>query len=75
MFYILLIINALYVLIELYFNISLLNIASGTSNFDDIHDLELFGRALSSFGFTFIFWKIISIQKTIAIKRKYFLYS
>lgn len=73
MFYILLIINALYVLIELYFNISLLNIASGTSNFDDIHDLELFGRALSSFGFTFIFWKIISIQKTISTKTKMFL--
>lgn len=70
MFYLLLIVNAIYIALELFFNISLLDVASSSSNFDDIHHLELLGRALSSFGFTFIFWKIISLQKKISIKKK-----
>ena len=66
----LIIVNIFYIILELYFNVSLLNVVSSSSDINDIHSLELFGRALSSFGFTFIFWKIISLRKSISFKNK-----
>lgn len=63
MFWFLLLVNIFYLTLELVFNVSLLNIASSSQSYEDIHHIELFGRFLSSFGFTFIFWKIISTNK------------
>lgn len=59
MFYVMIAINILYVTAEFIFNFILLNTASTQVNLDDIHSVEILGRSLAAFGFTFIFWKII----------------
>lgn len=59
MFYIMLAINIIYVSAELVFNFILLNTSSTQIRLEDIHSVEMLGRALAAFGFTFIFWKFI----------------
>lgn len=59
MFYIMVAINIIYVSAELVFNFILLNTASTQVKIEDIHSVEVLGRSLAAFGFTFIIWKII----------------
>lgn len=65
MFAFLIFTNIIYLILELCFNIYLLNIGSSHTDYSQIHLLEIFGRSLSSFGFTFIFWKIIANKDSI----------
>lgn len=66
-FIVLFLINIVYVVVEFAFNFHLLNITSGSASLSEIHNLELIGRTLASFGGTFLFWKIIS---SVSIKHK-----
>lgn len=69
MFYVLLVINLVYVLAEFLFNFVLLNTTSSQVSLDAIHTVELLGRSLAAFGFTFIFWKLID-SKNFAVAKK-----
>lgn len=69
MFYVMLAINALYVLAEFLFNFILLNTASADVKLDDIHSVEIIGRSLAAFGFTFIFWKLIQNKNMKTLKK------
>lgn len=62
-------INALYVLAEFLFNFILLNTASTDVKLDDIHSVEIIGRSLAAFGFTFIFWKLIQNKNMKTLKK------
>lgn len=66
MFYLLLGLNLIYVIAEFSYNAFLLTSLSGP--YPDVEKLELLGRILSSFGATFIFYKIIN---TFSIKLRY----
>lgn len=57
MFYIITVINILYIAAELVFNSILLNTASTQIRLEDIHSVEILGRSLAAFGFTFILYK------------------
>lgn len=70
MFIFLIFTNVIYLILELVFNIYLLNIGSSHTDYSQIHSLEIFGRCLSSFGFTFIFWKIISNKNSLTAIHK-----
>lgn len=63
MFYILILINLMYISCEFLFNFFLLNTASTFSTLDQIHSVEIMGRSLASFGFTLLFWKMIQNSK------------
>lgn len=69
MFYVMLAINAIYVLAEFLFNFVLLNTASTEVKLDDIHSVEIIGRSLAAFGFTFIFWKLIQNRNMKTLKK------
>lgn len=70
LFYSMLAINLIYVAIEFLFNFVLLNTTSSQVSMDDIHYVEVVGRCLASFGFTFIIWKIIQSRKVLNTKKK-----
>ncbi len=72
MFYVLLLVNIFYVCAEFLFNFILLNTASTQVDINDIHAVEILGRSLAAFGFTFIFWKLIE-SKNIKTLKKVFL--
>lgn len=44
-------VSAAYVLMEIAFNIQLLDVAGGKADLDEIHEVEMLGRILSSIGF------------------------
>jgi len=69
MFYVMILINMIYVSAEFVFNFILLNTASTQVSLDDIHTVEILGRSLAAFGFTFIFWKIIQGKNIIVVKK------
>lgn len=52
-------INIIYVSSEFVFNFILLNTSSSQIRLEDIHSVEILGRSLAAFGFTFILWKVI----------------
>ena len=70
LFYTMLAINLIYVAIEFLFNFILLNTTSSQVSMDDIHYVEVVGRCLASFGFTFIVWKIIQSKKSFTTLKK-----
>lgn len=70
LFYIMLAINVIYVAVEFLFNFVLLNTTSAQVTMDEIHYVEVLGRSLASFGFTFIIWKIIQSRKKISSLKK-----
>lgn len=59
MFHIMIVVNILYVLAELTFNIVLLKVASAEVKLNDIQEVEALGRGLAAFGFTFILLKVL----------------
>lgn len=63
MFYIMIAINIIYVSSEFVFNFILLNTSSTQVRLEDIHSVEILGRSLAAFGFTFILWKLIQSLK------------
>lgn len=69
MFYVMLAINTIYVLAEFLFNFVLLNTASTEVKLSDIHSVEILGRSLAAFGFTFIFWKLIQNRNMKTLKK------
>lgn len=69
MFYVLLVVNVIYVMAEFLFNFILLNTASTQVSLNDIHSVEIVGRSLAAFGFTFIFWKLIEGRKFTTSKK------
>lgn len=71
MFYILILINLMYISCEFLFNFFLLNTASNFSTLDQIHSVEIMGRSLASFGFTLLFWKMIQNSNNSG-RRKFF---
>lgn len=64
-----LVINSLYVIAEFLFNFVLLNTASTEVKLEDIHSVEILGRSLAAFGFTFIFWKLIQNKNMKTLKK------
>lgn len=72
MFHIMIVVNVLYVLAELIFNIVLLKVVSAEVSLNDIQEVETLGRGLAAFGFTFIILKLfqgigLDIKKKIVI--------
>ena len=72
MFHIMIVVNVLYVLAELIFNIVLLKVVSAEVSLNDIQEVETLGRGLAAFGFTFIILKLfqgigLDIKKKIII--------
>lgn len=72
MFHIMIVVNVLYVLAELIFNIVLLKVVSAEVILNDIQEVETLGRGLAAFGFTFIILKLfqgigLDIKKKIVI--------
>lgn len=69
MFHIMIVVNALYILAELTFNIVLLKVVSAEVRLDDIQEVQALGRGLAAFGFTFILLKVLQGTK-LDIKKK-----
>lgn len=63
------VINLIYVSAEFIFNFVLLNTASTQVELNDIHTVEILGRSLAAFGFTFIFWKTIQNANMKTLKK------
>lgn len=69
MFHIMIVVNVLYILAELTFNIVLLKVVSAEVRLNDIQEVEALGRGLAAFGFTFILLKVLQ-GKRLDIKKK-----
>ncbi len=69
MFYIMFVVNFLYILAELTFNIVLLKVVSAEVSMGDIQEVEVFGRGLAAFGFTFMLLKLLQGTR-LGVKRK-----
>lgn len=59
MLHIMVAVNVLYILAEIVFNIVLLKVVSAEVRLGDIQEVEVFGRGLAAFGFTFILLKML----------------
>lgn len=69
MFHIMIVVNILYILAELTFNIVLLKVVSAEVSLNDIQEVEVLGRGLAAFGFTFILLKVLQ-GKSLDIKKR-----
>jgi len=57
-YYIYLVVSVIYLVFEIFFNNKLINVVSGAPSRDDIENLELVGRGMSSFGLAMFIWSI-----------------